>query len=79
MKEGGRLIYMTCSLLPQENEDQIKAFLQDNPGFKLVPYSYSFGGSSPKTASLIPECLQLTPFQHNTDGFFVAIMQKDTL
>ena len=37
VRPGGRLIYATCSLLPQENEMQVDAFLQRTPGFRLLP------------------------------------------
>jgi 16S rRNA (cytosine967-C5)-methyltransferase len=37
VKPGGRLIYATCSLLEEENEAQVEAFLQAHPDFKLVP------------------------------------------
>jgi len=38
VKPGGRLVYVTCSVLPEENVDQVHAFLAADPQFGLVPY-----------------------------------------
>jgi 16S rRNA (cytosine967-C5)-methyltransferase len=76
VKAGGRLIYATCSLLDDENEKQVEAFLRDTPAFELIP-----------PASLFPDApfaradqpwLRLTPAQNDTDGFFAAILQRKT-
>jgi 16S rRNA (cytosine967-C5)-methyltransferase len=83
VKPGGRLIYATCSLLPEENEQQIDGFLAAHQDFALVPLAQawqdSIGGELP--ASLVESgvrggTLHLTPAQHDTDGFFVAILQR---
>ena len=37
VRPGGRLVYATCSLLPQENEEQVAAFLAAHPAFRVVP------------------------------------------
>lgn len=63
VKPGGRLIYSTCSLLPDENETQIEKFLAAHPEFTLLPCGL---GGAPH--------LVLTPGQHGTDGFFAAVM-----
>ncbi|MDD2325453.1 MAG: RsmB/NOP family class I SAM-dependent RNA methyltransferase [Alphaproteobacteria bacterium] len=74
VKEGGRLVYATCSLLPEENEQQIERFLDNHPDFKVVPVG--------QCASLLPglpdtgDFLSLTPARHKTDGFFAAVMQR---
>jgi 16S rRNA (cytosine967-C5)-methyltransferase len=39
VKPGGRLVYVTCSVLPEENADQITAFLARHPDFAVVPYA----------------------------------------
>jgi 16S rRNA (cytosine967-C5)-methyltransferase len=65
VKGGGRLIYSTCSLLPDENENQIEKFLDTHPEFTLVPCGLE--GTS---------YLVLTPGQHGTDGFFAAVMMR---
>jgi 16S rRNA (cytosine967-C5)-methyltransferase len=73
VKLGGRLVYATCSLLPQENEQQVDAFLAAHPEFRLINYSEILKGITP-----CPDpYLMLTPAQHETDGFFGAVMQRE--
>ncbi len=80
VRKGGKLVYFTCSLLPEENVDQVKLFLATNKDFKLVPYgeqwARTIGGTAPKSADGSKDTLLLTPHQHDVDGFFVAIMVK---
>ncbi|MBI1301303.1 MAG: methyltransferase domain-containing protein [Alphaproteobacteria bacterium] len=64
LKVGGHLIYATCSLLPQENEQQIEKFLTHNPDFEIAPLDETLGLGSP--------FMRLTPHRHQTDGFFAA-------
>ncbi len=66
VKPGGRLVYATCSLLPEENEEQIAAFLKANPEFEIVPTSEELG----------TPYMRLTPHRHNTDGFFAAVLTR---
>jgi 16S rRNA (cytosine967-C5)-methyltransferase len=73
VKPKGRLIYATCSLLPEENEMQVEKFLETHPDFKLVPFKTIWKDG----VSMQPDCLSLTPAQHNTDGFFAAVMERD--
>lgn len=76
VKAGGRLIYATCSLLPEENEGQIEAFLAAHPDFALLPvaeiWAETIGGACPAEGKM----LRLTPARHGTDGFFAAVMVK---
>ncbi|HEY0901415.1 MAG TPA: RsmB/NOP family class I SAM-dependent RNA methyltransferase, partial [Micavibrio sp.] len=66
VKVGGKLVYATCSLLPDENEQQIEKFLQNHPEFKLLPADQVWqDGRAPSTPYV-----RLTPYRHNTDGFF---------
>lgn len=67
VKPGGRLVYATCSLLPQENEEQVTAFLKDNPDFELQPLDSALGLGEPY--------MRLTPHRHKTDGFFAAVIR----
>jgi 16S rRNA (cytosine967-C5)-methyltransferase len=73
VKPGGRLIYATCSLLPEENEAQIEKFLAAHAEFKLIPYHTALGFEVP---SAHPDYLSLTPARHGTDGFFAAVMER---
>jgi 16S rRNA (cytosine967-C5)-methyltransferase len=73
---GGRLIYVTCSMLVEENQSQIAAFLVAHGTWRLVPvdsvWRDTIGTVSPTTETM----LQLTPAAHDTDGFFVAILER---
>lgn len=70
-RPGGRVVYVTCSLLKEENEDQTEAFLKENPGWRLVSPE-----EGPESAGSLDGTLLLTPADHGTDGFFVAILEK---
>lgn len=74
-KPGGRLVYVTCSLLPEENEDRVAAFLARTPGFTRHPVS-----ADPQlTDKLTPDGeLRLSPRTSETDGFFVAVLERTT-
>ena len=76
VRPGGRLVYVTCSLLREEDEAQAEAFLAAALEFTLVPaaraWSETIGGASPGGERY----LRLTPAQHGTDGFFVAIFER---
>jgi len=69
VKPGGRMIYATCSVLPEEDEDQVDAFLARQPGFVRVPAALP-GGLSADPALL------LTPRRNETDGFFAAVLER---
>lgn len=80
VKPGGRLIYVTCSVLPEENGPQIQVFLGRHKDFHIVPYvgewRTSIGGDVPVSADGSTQTLLLTPSRHGTDGFFIAVMSK---
>jgi 16S rRNA (cytosine967-C5)-methyltransferase len=75
-KPGGRLIYVTCSLLREENEAQIESFIAGHEDFSLLPighvWSETIGGQPPVQGDM----LRLTPARHGTDGFFVAVLSR---
>jgi 16S rRNA (cytosine967-C5)-methyltransferase len=75
LKSGGRLVYATCSMLPQENEDIAHAFSAAHPDF--VPMSVLDELNRLKVANAQNLCagefLRLWPHRHDTDGFFAAI------
>jgi 16S rRNA (cytosine967-C5)-methyltransferase len=76
---GGRLVYVTCSILPEENGDQIAGFAAGHPEFASAPWREAWaagvGGASPSSACG-DAALLLTPAQHGTDGFFVAVLHR---
>ncbi len=80
VKPGGKLVYFTCSILPEENGDQVAAFLKQHAAFKVVPtsgqWSRSIGGKAPASADGHHDNLLLTPRQHDVDGFFVSVLER---
>ena len=74
LKPGGRLVYATCSFLPQENQDIVDAFLTAHPNFKLCPAGEIL--AQQKIPLEMGDCLQLLPQIHETDGFFAAVMER---
>jgi len=71
VKPDGRLIYVTCSLLAEENEDRVARFVEGHPTFHTIP------AAGPVDAFLTPEgFLRLTPRTAGTDGFFVAVLRR---
>jgi 16S rRNA (cytosine967-C5)-methyltransferase len=77
LKSGGRLVYATCSVLPQENEAIAQAFSQAHPDF--VPLNAAQELSRLKVVQAPDLCtadgqyLRLWPHRHGTDGFFAAV------
>lgn len=77
VREGGRLVYATCSILDRENGKQVDAFVRDNPQFKVVPMAQVWAEAGlPEPCPVTTSYLQLLPHLHNTDGFFVAVLEK---
>jgi len=79
VKPGGRLVYATCSLLAEENEEQIAQFLEAHADFALLPVAQvwreALGGEPPAAG----EMLRLSPARNRTDGFFVAVIERRAL
>lgn len=73
---GGRLIYATCSLLPEENEVPVQQFLNDNPSFFIHPVKEIWKDVFDTDCPVDSEMLRLTPADHGTDGFFAAILER---
>ena len=77
---GGRLLYATCSVLREENEDRIDAFLAEHPDLAPVwaPISRSGQGcpSLAERASPFGAGLRLTPRTAGTDGFYIAALSR---
>jgi 16S rRNA (cytosine967-C5)-methyltransferase len=74
LKPGGRLVYATCSLLPEENRAIVDAFLKSHPGFALRPANEIL--AQQLIALDTGDCLQLLPHLHGTDGFFAAVLER---
>jgi 16S rRNA (cytosine967-C5)-methyltransferase len=74
VKPGGRLVYATCSILPDENEAVADAFAGSHPEFKALACNELLA------AQRIPldtgERLRLWPHRHGTDGFFAAAYER---
>jgi 16S rRNA (cytosine967-C5)-methyltransferase len=71
-RPGGRLVYVTCSLFAEENEDRVAGFLERRPEFRLSPQV----GPEPLVSPLMPGVRRLTPRSAGTDGFFIAVLEK---
>lgn len=69
LKPGGTMLYATCSVLPKENAAQIKAFLKRSEDASEIPIEADWG-----MAQIAGR--QLLPGQHNTDGFYFALLEK---
>ncbi|MBN8968916.1 MAG: RsmB/NOP family class I SAM-dependent RNA methyltransferase [Rhizobiales bacterium] len=82
VKPGGRIGYITCSVLAQENSAQVADFLGRHPEFAVVPPAEVAGALGERGAEfaaaalLSPEGLLMTPRRTGTDGFFVAILRR---
>jgi len=74
IKPGGRLVYATCSLLHDENEDIVEAFLAANAAFTLKPAHEILAAQG------IPldtgRYFRVLPHTHAMDGFFAAVMER---
>jgi len=75
LKSGGRLVYATCSVLPQENEDIANAFTAAHPDFVQVPVFDELTRLKVANAQTLcsGQFLRLWPHRHGTDGFFAAV------
>jgi 16S rRNA (cytosine967-C5)-methyltransferase len=73
---------VTCSVLPQENRDQIRAFTARQPEFSVVPPAQVMSVLWDKAEDFAaatyqsPEGLLMTPRKTGTDGFFVSVMKR---
>ena len=82
VKSGGRIAYITCSVLAEENGEQVAAFVARHPDFAIVPPAETasvlwdkadaFGDAALKSL----EGWLMTPLRTGTDGFFVSILRK---
>src|SRR3954463_12088911 len=83
VKRGGRIAYVTCSVLRQENGEQIRAFLARHPEFAVLPSSQTATVLWDKAEDFAAACLitaeglLMTPRRTGTDGFFVAVLTRE--
>lgn len=74
VKPGGRLVYATCSLFAEENEKQIESFLSRHPEYRVMPVATAWPDVPAAVAGR--DFLRLSPADHNTDGFFTAVLTR---
>ena len=74
LKKGGRLVYATCSILPEENQHIVAAFLTSHPDFVLRPAGEIL--QQQKIPVEMGDYLELRPNLHATDGFFAAVLER---
>ncbi|MBI5111000.1 MAG: RsmB/NOP family class I SAM-dependent RNA methyltransferase [Rhodovulum sp.] len=82
VRPGGRIVYITCSLLADENADQVAGFLTRHPGFAALPPAetvQALGEPAPAFLDAVlagPEGLLMTPRRTGTDAFYVAVLRR---
>jgi 16S rRNA (cytosine967-C5)-methyltransferase len=82
IKPQGRIVYVTCSLLREENADQVRGFLARHAGFAVVPpadLARPLGERAEEFCRAAPgsaDGLLLSPRRTDTDGFFVAMLAR---
>jgi 16S rRNA (cytosine967-C5)-methyltransferase len=80
VRPGGRIAYITCSVLPAENDGTVDAFLQRHPAFQPLAAAKAAADAGlpglPDRAWPCRHGLQLTPLRTGTDGFYVALLRR---
>ncbi|KKC39712.1 MFS transporter [Devosia epidermidihirudinis] len=80
LKPGGTLVYITCSILPEENDDQVVAFIKANPDFASVNpaelWQSAFGTAFPADTETEQGGIALTPRLTGTDGFYINALRR---
>jgi 16S rRNA (cytosine967-C5)-methyltransferase len=84
VKPGGRMIYVTCSFLVEENEDRLAAFLAEQPSFAMTPAINQIKASGLMTDTGLAAitkgetadgALRLTPARFDCDAFYIAVLR----
>jgi 16S rRNA (cytosine967-C5)-methyltransferase len=82
VKPGGRIAYVTCSVLAEENGDQVRAFLARQGGFAVVPPAEAANALGERAylfrraVLMAEEGLLMTPRRTDTDGFYVSLLVR---
>lgn len=80
VRPGGVLTYITCSILPEENDGRVAAFVGAHPQFALAPaagvWTERFGSDAPRPRLTPGGGVALSPHSTGTDGFYVAILAR---
>ena len=74
VKEGGALVYSTCTINPAENPENVRWFLDNSPEFEAEDITPFLCGELQKDVK--EGCLQLLPGVHDSDGFFIAKFRR---
>lgn len=72
LKQGGIMVYSTCTINKEENEAVVTQFLKEHPEFTLIPVQ----GAESIPSSVHPLGVTILPHQYHTDGFFISCLQK---
>jgi len=75
LKPGGRLVYATCSLLREENDDIVAAFLTAHPEFNIIPANEILARRH-VPLTMEDAALRLYPHRHRTDGFYAMVLER---
>ncbi|WP_243368347.1 RsmB/NOP family class I SAM-dependent RNA methyltransferase [Microvirga solisilvae] len=80
VKPGGRIVYITCSILPEENDEAIAGLLERHEDFTILPQEQVLAQAGLTSLKSLTRKtvhgLQMTPRKTGTDGFFVTILQR---
>jgi 16S rRNA (cytosine967-C5)-methyltransferase len=82
VRPGGRIVYVTCSVLAEENGDQVRGFVERHPEFAVLPPAELLAPLGERAlvfrqaVFMSPEGLQMTPRRTETDGFFVSVLVR---
>ncbi|MBX9774561.1 MAG: RsmB/NOP family class I SAM-dependent RNA methyltransferase [Xanthobacteraceae bacterium] len=82
VKPGGRIAYVTCSVLAAENGEQVRGFLERHPEFAVVPPTETTAVLGERAflfrraVLTMDEGILMTPRRTDTDGFFVSVLRK---
>ena len=80
LKPSGRIVYVTCSILPEENDETVAGFLERTTGFRSIPAPEVLAKTGfddlSEAVRFTRHGLQMTPLRTGTDGFYVSVLRK---